>query len=90
MTTMIVQHGVADYAVWRPIFDGHGASRDQHGCTSVSIYRGVDDPNAITAVMDFPSAANAKAFASDPSLKEAMSKAGVTGPPRITFVESAG
>ena len=57
---------------------------------SVSIYRGVDDPNAITAVMDFPSAANAKAFASDPSLKEAMSKAGVTGPPQITFVESAG
>ena len=89
MTTMIVQHGVADYATWRQIFDGHGTARNAHGCTSVQVFRGVDDANAITAMITFPSADRAKAFAADPSLKEAMSRAGVTGPPQITFVEAS-
>ena len=39
--------------------------------------------------MAYPDAASAKAFTSDPSLKEAMSRAGVTGPPTISFVEPA-
>ena len=89
MTTVIVQHGVADYDVWRPIFDEHGAAREAHGGTSATIYRGAEDGNAITVVMDFPSLSDAQAFASDPSLKDAMQRAGVTGPPQISFVEPA-
>jgi len=89
MTTMIVQHGVSDYSVWRPIFDGHGATRASHGGTSVQVFRGATDPNSITAVMEFPTLEAAQAFASDPSLKEAMTKGGVTGPPQISFVELA-
>lgn len=89
MTTMIVQHEVADYETWRPLFDGHGATRDAHGCRSVEVYRGADDGNAITVLMEFPSLADAQGFASDPSLKEAMSRGGVTGPPQISFVEPA-
>ena len=90
MTTVIVQHEVADYDVWRPIFDDHGATREAHGGTSAKVYRGTADANAITIVMEFPSVAAAEAFSSDPSLKEAMSKGGVTGPPQISFVELAG
>ncbi|MEI7547500.1 MAG: cyclase [Actinomycetota bacterium] len=86
---MIVQHGVTDYAAWRQVFDGHGSSRTAHGCTGVQVFRGIDDANAITALISFPNADQAKAFASDPSLKEAMSKAGVTGPPQISFVEAS-
>ncbi|MFN8018944.1 MAG: DUF1330 domain-containing protein [Acidimicrobiales bacterium] len=89
MTTVIVQHGVTDYDVWRPIFDEHGANRAAHGGTSATVYRGAEDANAITVVMDFPTLADAQAFASDPSLKEAMGRAGVTGPPQISFVEAA-
>lgn len=90
MTTMIVQHSVEDYGTWRPLFDGHGTTRDSHGCTSTAVYRSAEDGNAITVLMDFPSLANAQAFASDPSLKATMQAAGVTGPPSITFVEAAG
>ncbi|HYA45491.1 MAG TPA: hypothetical protein VED59_07785 [Acidimicrobiales bacterium] len=37
----------------------------------------------------WPSLANANAFASDPSLAEAMQRGGVSGPPRIEFYEEA-
>lgn len=89
MTTVIVQHTVSDFDTWKPAFDDHATARTAHGCTSVDIYRGTDDPNAITVLMAYPDAASAKAFTSDPSLKEAMSRAGVTGPPTISFVEPA-
>ncbi|MEI8240261.1 MAG: cyclase, partial [Actinomycetota bacterium] len=69
MTTAIVQHGVTDFEVWKQIFDEHGSARASHGATSTSIYRGADDANAITVVIEFPNVAAAKAFTSDPSLK---------------------
>lgn len=90
MTTMIVQHGVADYDVWRPIFDEHSAVREAHGGTAMTVYRGAEDADAITVVMEFPSVAAAQGFASDPSLKEAMGRGGATGPPQISFLERAG
>jgi uncharacterized protein (DUF1330 family) len=90
MTTAIVQHGVADYDVWRRIFDEHSTAREAHGGTSVTVYRGAEDANLITVVMEFPNVASAKAFASDPSLKEAMGRGGVTGPPQISFVDRVG
>jgi quinol monooxygenase YgiN len=89
MTTMIVQHNVTDFDLWKPIFDEHGAVRATHGCSSADVYRGAEDPNAITIVMTYPNLDAAKAFASDPSLKEAMGRGGVTGPPAISFVEPA-
>jgi uncharacterized protein (DUF1330 family) len=90
MTTMIVQHGVTDYDVWRPVFDQHSAARDAHGSHTATVYRGTEDANAITVVLEFPNLAEAQSFASDPSLKEAMGRGGVTGPPQISFVELAG
>jgi uncharacterized protein (DUF1330 family) len=90
MTTAIVQHGVADYEVWKQIFDEHGSSRETHGGSSVTVFRGAIDPNSITVLMEFPNIEAAQAFVSDPSLKEAMGRGGVTGPPQISFVEKVG
>lgn len=38
---------------------------------------------------DFPSEAAARSFLGDPSLKEAMGRAGVEGEPGIAFIERA-
>jgi quinol monooxygenase YgiN len=89
MTTVIVQHTVSDFDTWKPAFDDHETTRAAHGCTSVDVFRGSEDPNAITVLMAYPDVASAKAFASDPSLKETMSRAGVSGPPTISFLEPA-
>ena len=84
---VIVQHKVRDYDAWKPVFDEHGEVRRRHGATGHQLYRGADDPNEITVISHFPSKEQADAFASDPSLREAMERGGVISEPRVTWVE---
>ena len=86
---IIVQHTVRDFDAWKSVFDEHEAVRKEHGATGHELYRGADDPNEVTAVNHFPSREQAEAFASDPSLKEAMERGGVTSEPRITWAEES-
>ncbi len=80
---MIVQHPVKDYDDWRIEYDRAQPIRDKHGVTDATVFRNADDPNEITGLHWFPSVDKAQAFAADPDLKDAMAKAGVSGPPRI-------
>jgi heme-degrading monooxygenase HmoA len=86
---IIVQHTVRDYDTWKVVFDEHQAVRTRHGATGHVLYRGADDPNEVTVVNHFPSRPQAEAFASDPSLKDAMERGGVISEPRITWAEEA-
>ena len=85
MITVIVQHQVEDYDAWRPLFDEHGTVRREHGCSSERVYRAVDDPNQTAVVMEYPTREAAEGLLADPSLREAMSRAGVIGAPIVTF-----
>ena len=88
MTTIAaVRHPVEDVDKWKLVFDEHGEVRRQHGATGHTLLRAAEDPNTVLVINEFPSREAAEAFANDPSLPEAMSRAGVTGPPRIEFYE---
>ena len=89
MTKVIVQHHVADYDRWHPVFVEHEAMRRQHGATGHAIYRVVSDPNAIVVVNEFAAADGVQAFLEDPSLPAAMERGGVDGPAQIWIVEEA-
>lgn len=84
---VIVQHKVRDYDTWKSVFDEHQAVRTRHGATGHELYRGLEDPNEVTIVNQFPSKEQAEAFAADPSLKEAMERGGVVSEPRITWAQ---
>lgn len=84
MTTAIVSHKVADFDAWRVVFDEHEKVRRSHGCTGHELYH---DGNAVTIVMHWPARSNAEAFSTDPSLKEAMGRAGVMGAPDIRILD---
>lgn len=85
----IVQHTCADFDAWRPVFDEHAEVRKAHGCISEQVYRNADDPNQVAVIMEWPSQADAERFMADPSLREAMQRGGVTGPPTVTFGDTA-
>jgi len=87
MTKVIVQHQVADYDRWLPIFNEHEATRRQHGATGHSIGRAVADPNTVVIVNDFATLDGARAFSQDPSLPAAMHRGGVEGAPQVWIVE---
>lgn len=86
--TLIVRHPVADYAVWRPVYEEVGPLRDQHGCTAERVLQLPTDANDVVAIHEFPTVEQAEAFAADPALKAAMARAGVAGAPRIEIFAS--
>ena len=89
MAKAIVQHRVADYEAWFPVFTEHEAVRRQHGATGHSVYRTVADPNSLVIVTDFATLEGAQAFSGDPSLPAAMERGGVEGAPQAWIVEEA-
>ena len=89
MAKAIVQHQVADYDQWLPVFTEHEAVRRKHGATGHSVNRGLADPNSIVIVNDFATVEGARAFATDPSLPEVMGRAGVVGHPQVWIVEES-
>ena len=55
----------------------------------LTIYRASDDPNTIVIVNDFATVEGARAFSTDPSLKDVMARAGVDSAPQVWICEEA-
>ena len=89
MTKVIVQHRVADYDRWLPVFNEHEAVRRQYGATGHSITRVASDPNTVVIVNDFATLEGALGFAQDPSLPAAMARGGVEGAPQVWIGDEA-
>lgn len=86
MATMLVQHRVSDFAKWKAVYDSVVDMRKSNGELSDDIYRDADDPNSLKIVFKWDSLERAKKYAQSPELKAAMQKAGVDGPPKISFL----
>jgi hypothetical protein len=86
---LIVRHRVRDFDAWKPVFDEHQPLREQHGGRRHWVYRSLDDPNDLTVSVEFASRDQAERFVAHPSLREAMSRAGVEGTPDFSFVEES-
>jgi len=82
-TVLVVHHRVRDYDAWKPVFDEHAEVRKQHGAVRHWLYRTAGDPNDVVVAMEFGSQEQANEFLADPSLREAMERAGVEGEPDI-------
>jgi hypothetical protein len=81
MTTIAVRHAVADFDTWKSGFDSHDTVRRSHGSTGYQVLR---DGNAVLALIEFPDVTSAQAFQTDPSLADAMQRAGVVSAPDIS------
>jgi quinol monooxygenase YgiN len=86
---IFVRHEVADYAMWRKIYDGFETTQRKMGVTAESVYQSTDDPNDITVVHDFASEDKAQAFLASDALKSAMQNAGVKGKPQTWTTKAA-
>ncbi len=89
MITLVVHHRVRDYGAWKLVFDEHEPTRREHGEIEHRVYRDIHDPNRVIVHNDFPSEEAARGFMEDPSLREAMGRAGVEGEPGMSFIERA-
>jgi hypothetical protein len=83
---MIVTHEVKDYTAWRKVYDADDLNRKRAGFKESGIYTDVKNPNMVSVVGVFPSAAAAEVFVSNPKLKEVMEKGGVIGKPEVKLL----
>jgi len=86
MSYMLVQHKVEDYAKWKTVFDSVLGMRQANGEKSAQIFHDADDANSLTVLFEWDNLENARQYAQSPDLKAAMGKAGVTGPPNISYL----
>jgi quinol monooxygenase YgiN len=89
MASILIQHTVKDYAVWKKAFDSHAGLRTSGGELSVKIYRDSSNPNNLTVINQWKSLESAQKFAGSPELKAAMEESGVTGTPQVYFLNEA-
>ena len=86
--TVIVSLKVADFDDWKAAFDAHTSSREEAGINAKA-YQNLDDPNNPIAIGTASSKEAFVAFFTKPEMQEVQKKAGVLGPPEITFLEEA-
>lgn len=86
MAGMLIQHKVKNFAEWKKVFDSVADLRAASGELSDQIYHDASDSNQLILVFKWNSVENAQKFAHSPELRAAMEKAGVEGPPTITFL----
>ncbi|WP_433602416.1 hypothetical protein ACQPXH_12065 [Nocardia sp. CA-135953] len=84
MATLITQHRVQDFDIWRAVFAGHQENRRFHGATGHRIYRIGDD---VTVLTEFPDRSSAENFLADPALREVITRAGFIGAPSTRICE---
>lgn len=89
MATMIVKHRVASFEGWKKVFDEMEGLRREHGWTGHEVLRDAADPNVVVIVNHVRDLASAKRYGGSDVLRAGMARAGVQGPPDITFLDDA-
>jgi hypothetical protein len=84
---VVIKHNVADYNKWKPFFDSDSINRNAAGLRALGLARGIDNPNEVEIPFMIGDVQKAKAFTSDPKLKDVMQKSGVVSEPDIKFIK---
>lgn len=82
---MEISHTVKDYASWKKAFDADEPNRKASGLEFIALGRSTENPNNVTVVLQATNLAKAKAFATNPRLKDVMEKNGVISNPDISY-----
>lgn len=83
----VLIHEAADYAAWKPVFDGHATTRAEAGIVGHAVNRSSENPNLVVVYLQAQSRDALQAFTQSADLKTTMQKAGVKGPPQIVFTQ---
>ncbi len=86
MIHVVIQHEVADYAVWKAVFDSALDWRRANGELNHRIFRSVGNVNELLLFFEWESLEKARAFLDSEELKGKMAEAGIKLPPRLEFL----
>lgn len=81
----IIRFHVASYDAWKTGFDGNADARTQAGVIGHAINRVSADPDTVVVYLQSESIDALRTFTSSPELRAVQQRAGVQGPPQISF-----
>ena len=84
---VVIKHTVADYNVWKPFFEADSTNRNAAGLHLIGLARGIENENEVEIPFMIDDVQKAKAFTTNPVLKDVMQKGGVTSAPSILFIK---
>jgi len=85
---VFLQHSVADYTAWRPLYDADAKRRAEAGLQEMGVYRSADDENMILIVWGAENGSTVSGMLQSPDLADKMKEAGVTSEPQAWMAMS--
>lgn len=87
MAIVILSHQVADYASWKPHYDGDSLRRKNAGIKDVFCGQKSDDPNLVYMIWETENPESVDQMLGDPDLAKKMQEAGVISKPEVVVVK---
>ncbi len=87
MPTIFLQHRVADYDAWRPVFDEDVERRSAAGLSEIGVFRKAGDENLVLLVWSAENVEGFQSMLTSEELKAKMQEAGVTSEPEVWIGE---
>ncbi len=87
MATIILNHRVKDYNLWKPLYDSDLARRTSAGLTELAVGQKAGDPGNVFIVWQAQDASIIQKMMSDPDLQKAMQEGGVISAPEVTVID---
>jgi hypothetical protein len=89
MPFVFINHKVADFDSWKPVYDSDLERRESLNIQEVNLFRGVEDPNSVSILFEVPSVDTMDQMMADPTMAEKMQEAGVLEQPTVTLLNKA-
>jgi hypothetical protein len=86
--SVVINHLVSNFDVWKLNFDEHELERSRAGITGHHLNREMDNPKHVTALFPCKSRAPVEEFFASDAVYEYMQQAGVIGTPTTTWIET--
>ncbi|MGQ0569133.1 MAG: antibiotic biosynthesis monooxygenase [Armatimonadota bacterium] len=87
MPYTLVRATVEDFAKFKPVFDEAATLRRAHGSKGVRVVRNVDKPNDVVLLAEYDDLGQARQLFQSQEFHEATKRAGVSGPPDVSFLD---
>lgn len=87
MPAFLLRHKIADYALWKPIFDEQIGVRAANGSLGGRIFQSRADPDEVLILLEWDAMERAELFALSTDLNDAFVRAGVVDHPDIWILK---
>lgn len=87
MTYVLVRFTVEDLAKWKPVFEEAAALRKSFGSKGVRAFSKADSLNEVVILAEYEDREKASQMFQSQEFHEATQRAGVKGPPEVSFLD---